>query len=62
MMDDEKLYTSAEIQLFLRVSSSTLRRLVRRGELPARRVGRQYRFLGSEVMRALAPKVEVARR
>lgn len=40
----EPLLTAAEVADELRVSTMTVYRLVRRGELPAVRVGRNYRI------------------
>lgn len=62
MIEDGKLYTSAEIRALLRISISTLRRLVRRGDLAAHRVGRQYRFLGRDVLKCLQPQELAVRR
>lgn len=39
----ERLLTAAEVAEDLRVSTMTVYRLIRRGELPAVRVGRNYR-------------------
>lgn len=39
----ERLLTAAEVADTLRVSTMTIYRLIRRGELPAVRVGRNYR-------------------
>ena len=39
----ERLLTAAEVADDLRVSTMTVYRLIRRGELPAVRVGRNYR-------------------
>src|SRR5689334_1536015 len=40
----ESLLTTEEIADFLRVDIVTVRRLVNRGELPAYRIGNEYRF------------------
>lgn len=45
----EPLMTSDEVAAFLRVDVVTIRRLVNRGELPAYRVGSEYRFTQSEL-------------
>jgi excisionase family DNA binding protein len=42
-----------EVADWLRVSAETVHRLRRRGLLPARRVGGQYRYFASEVLDAL---------
>jgi excisionase family DNA binding protein len=45
--------SSAEVAGWLRVSAETIARLRRRGLLPARRVGGQWRYFPSEVLAAL---------
>lgn len=45
----EPLMTSEEIADFLRVDIVTVRRLVNRGELPAYRIGNEYRFTRSDL-------------
>ena len=49
----EKLLTPSEAQQLLRISKSTLYRLVRSGELPAVRVGGVYRIPMSELEKYL---------
>lgn len=44
-----KLLTRREVEEQLNVSESTVRRLVRGGELTARKVGRQLRFDAADV-------------
>jgi excisionase family DNA binding protein len=46
---DDKLLTAQEVADQLRVSTMTIYRLIRRGELPAVRVGRNYRVLAGEL-------------
>jgi excisionase family DNA binding protein len=43
------LLTAAEVAEQLRVSTMTVYRLIRRGELPAVRVGRNYRVRASDL-------------
>lgn len=45
----EVLATCTEIAQFLRVQPSTVRRLAAQGEVPAFKVGRQWRFSMSKV-------------
>jgi excisionase family DNA binding protein len=46
---DDRLLTAQEVADQLRVSTMTIYRLIRRGELPAVRVGRNYRVLAGEL-------------
>ena len=45
----DQLLTAAEVADQLRVSTMTIYRLIRRGELPAVRVGRNYRVRGRDL-------------
>ena len=53
----ETLLTAAEVADQLRVSTMTVYRLIRRGELPAVRVGRNYRVRESELVAFLDAQV-----
>ncbi len=43
-MADEIVYTLEEVAKILRISESTVKRLIEDGELRARKVGRQWRI------------------
>ena len=45
----EELYTREEAAKFLRVSTSTVDRLIKSGKLKARKVGRQVRMTRSDL-------------
>ena len=45
----EKVYTVTEIATIFRISPKAVRRLIRRGELPAIRLGRAYRIPQSTI-------------
>jgi excisionase family DNA binding protein len=49
-----QLLTVAEVASAMRVSTMTIYRLIKSGDLPAIRVGRSYRVRGAEVERYLA--------
>jgi excisionase family DNA binding protein len=49
----EKLMTLEELGEYLRINKITLYRLVQNGEIPASKVGRQWRFKQSEIDRWL---------
>ena len=55
----DEVYTTEETQKFLKVSKSTIKRLLRRGILKAYKVGGQYRIWGSEILKLVSPKVEL---
>lgn len=52
------VYTTAETKKLLKVSSSTLKRLFKKGLIKANKVGGQYRILGKEILRLVSPEVE----
>ncbi len=52
------IYTSIEVQELLKISSSTFKRLVKKGLLRANKVGGQYRILGHEILRTVSPDVD----
>lgn len=47
----ENLMTIDEVASFLRVHHKTIRRLIARGEFPATRIGKSYRFMRPEIVR-----------
>jgi len=57
-INENKVYTPKEIQEILKVSSSTVTRMIKKGLIRTARVGKQYRILGKELLRILSPKVE----
>lgn len=61
-MDNEikknSVYTTAETQKLLKVSPSTMKRLLKKGLIKGNKIGRQYRILGREILRLVSPEVE----
>jgi excisionase family DNA binding protein len=52
------VYTVAETQELLKVSNSTIKRMLKKGMIRANKVGKQYRILGKEILRIVSPTVE----
>jgi len=52
------VYTTHETKNLLKISSSTIKRLLKKGILKANKVGGQYRILGREILRLVSPEVE----
>ncbi|MEK7142404.1 MAG: helix-turn-helix domain-containing protein [Patescibacteria group bacterium] len=52
------IYTTGETEALLKVSNSTIKRLLKGGILRANKVGKQYRILGKEILRLISPEVE----
>lgn len=59
---ENQIYTTEEAQEYLRVSKSTIKRLLKRGILKANKVGGRYKILGSEMIRLVLPKAETKAR
>ncbi|MDD2656568.1 MAG: helix-turn-helix domain-containing protein [Patescibacteria group bacterium] len=52
------VYTTTEAQDLLKISSSTMKRLLKQGLIRANKIGKQYRILGHELLRLLSPEVD----
>jgi len=52
------IYTTDETQKLLKISSSTIKRMLKKGLIKANKVGGQYRILGKEILRLVSPAVE----
>ena len=52
------VYTTKEAQDLLKISESTIKRLLKKGILRANKVGGQYRILGKEILRLISPDLE----
>jgi excisionase family DNA binding protein len=48
------VYTLRDACQILQVSSATMMRWLKEGKIPSARIGRGYRFLGSQLLEALA--------
>ena len=57
-IDNNEVYTTVEAQAVLKVSNSTIKRLLKKGIIRANKVGGQYRILGKELLRLISPKIE----
>lgn len=52
------IYTTSEARGFLKISESTIKRLLKSGVIKAYKVGGQYRIWGDEILRLVSPEVE----
>ncbi len=50
-----EVYTPEEVQRILKISASTVARMIKRGDLPCTRVGRQYRIFGQVLLHLFSP-------
>jgi excisionase family DNA binding protein len=55
---ENEVYTTEETQELLKISNSTIKRMLKSGLLRANKVGKQYRILGHEILRIVSPEVE----
>jgi excisionase family DNA binding protein len=53
-----EVYTTEETQKLLKISNSTIKRMLKNGLLKANKIGKQYRILGHEILRLVSPEVE----
>lgn len=53
-----EVYTTGETQKLLKISSSTMKRLLKKGLIKANKVGGQYRILGKEILKLISPSLE----
>lgn len=58
MIKPDELYTTKETRDFLKISESTIKRMLKKGIIKAYKVGGRYRIMGDEILRLISPKVE----
>lgn len=57
-LKENAIYTTDEVRSLLKVSKSTIKRLLKQGILRANKVGGQYRVMGKEILRLISPELE----
>ena len=57
-INPNEVYTTEEAQKLLKVSNSTIKRLLKKGLLKANKIGGQYRIFGHELLRMLSPEID----
>ena len=55
---ENEVYTPEETQKILKVSASTVTRMIKKGLIRTAKVGKQYRIMGKELLRILSPRLE----
>jgi len=53
-----EVYTTQEAQQLLKISPSTIMRLIKKGIIRTAKIGKQYRITGKELLRLLSPEIE----
>ena len=51
-----QVYTREEAETLLKISRSTMMRLIKKGVIRAAKVGGQYRIVGGELLRVMLPE------
>jgi len=54
-----EVYTTQETQKLLKISNSTVKRMLKSGLLRANKIGKQYRIMGHEILTLLSPELDV---
>jgi excisionase family DNA binding protein len=57
-INPKEIYTTKETQDFLKISDSTIKRMLKKGIIKAYKVGGTYRIWGDEILRLVSPKAE----
>ena len=57
-INPNEVYTTQETQKLLKISNSTMKRLIKNGLIRANKIGKQYRIFGHEILRALSPEID----
>ncbi len=57
-INENTIYTPKETQKYLKVSQSTMTRMLKEGLIRAAKVGKQYRIMGKEILRVISPELE----
>ncbi|OGE82658.1 MAG: hypothetical protein A2846_03300 [Candidatus Doudnabacteria bacterium RIFCSPHIGHO2_01_FULL_49_9] len=55
---ENAVYTPKETEAILKVSNSTMKRMLKAGLIRANKVGGQYRILGKEILHLVSPSLE----
>ncbi len=55
---ENAVYTTEEARNLLKISESTIKRMLKKGLIRANKVGGQYRILGKEILRIISPELE----
>ena len=63
MLEDQhikpgEIYTSKETRAFLKISESTMKRMIKGGIIKAYKVSGQYRIWGDEILKIVSPDFE----
>lgn len=57
-INEMDVYSPEEAREYLKISSSTMVRMIKKGLIRSAKIGKQYRILGKELLRVVSPKIE----
>jgi len=57
-IQSNEVYTTKEVQDYLKVSKSTIKRYLKKGIIKAKKVGGRYKILGKEILKLVSPEIE----
>lgn len=57
-INPNEVYTTEEARSFLKISESTIKRLLKKGIIKANKVGGRYRIFGKEILRVVSPTIQ----
>jgi len=57
-INPNEVYTTQEAKALLKVSTSTIKRLLKSEIILANKIGGQYRIMGKELLRLISPRME----
>ena len=57
-IQEDTIYTPKESREHLKVSQSTMTRMLKSGLIRAAKIGKQYRITGKELLRLISPELE----
>jgi excisionase family DNA binding protein len=57
-IQENVIYTPKESREYLKVSQSTMTRMLKSGLIRAAKIGKQYRIMGKELLRLISPELE----
>ena len=57
-INEMDVYSPEEARRYLKISSSTMIRMIKKGLIRTAKIGKQYRILGKELLRIVSPKLE----
>lgn len=57
-IEPDKIYTPKETRDFLKISESTMKRMLKNGIIKAYKVSGQYRIWGHEILKLVSPSLD----